>query len=406
MLMNPADPQSWRYPADRSSLESLLAEEPIRQGLESTKALRERNSMRTQLLGGAVMVEAGVLPHLAEATERLTSGFPQLGRVECFVYSASEVNAFVTTGRAQTLVAVSSWAVNHLTTAELAFVLGHELGHVLFGHTEIAVNHLVERAQLPPSSTIRLRAWQRASEISADRAGLLLCGSVDAAAHALFKAASGIVTPGITVSPVRFAGQWSRLLTDVIEDGQRDFWQVSHPLPPLRMQAMLLFWDAWQAQGNGDALAKADAAVGKMLAMMDPAAGERTLNDPILGAFFFWGGLFVALADGQLHEGEHKRLESVAPPGVDAASAIRQAQADDTSCLASFRQSQQARRRKLTAVELHRILYGLIDVASADGQISDAEIGRLRAIGAIVGVPEHACDVIIAQYQKEVRGGN
>src|SRR6185436_14467357 len=116
----------------------------------------------------------------------------------------------------------------------------------------------------------------------------------------LFKAASGVVTPAVVVSATRFASQWQRLLDEVIGDGARDFWQVSHPFPPLRMRAMLLFWEAWRDGAGETALSEPNQAIERMLAMMDPAAAERTLHDPILSGFFFWGGLHVALAGGAL----------------------------------------------------------------------------------------------------------
>jgi uncharacterized tellurite resistance protein B-like protein len=400
--MSIAEATVWRYPGERVAMDQLLADEAIRHGLESGKAARERESLRTKLLGGAVMVEPSVLPHLAEAVDRIARQFPDLGALECFVYAAGDVNAFVTRGRTRTLVAVSSAAVNHLETAELEFVIGHELGHALFGHTEMTAGQLVEEGQLLPAAAMKLRAWQRAAEISADRAGLVLCGSIESAARALFKAASGVVSPATTVSPTRFAGQWQRLLDEVIDDGHRDFWQVTHPFPPLRMQAMLVFWNAWQAMPDQAPLGEANGTVEKMLAMMDPTSADGTLRDPMLGAFFFWGGLYVALADGHVHPEEVRRLESVVPAGLDQADAVARAQARPAVCLEAFGQALASRRRKLTAVELHRIVYGLIDVACADGKVSADELERLREVGGVLGVPAQACDLIIRQYEKEV----
>ena len=84
--------EAWRYPGDSALRELLLSEEPIRRAVESSKVLRERNSVRTRLLASAVAVEARILPHLATAVERLNTQFPQVGQVECFVYNASDVN--------------------------------------------------------------------------------------------------------------------------------------------------------------------------------------------------------------------------------------------------------------------------------------------------------------------------
>ena len=143
-----------------------------------------------------------------------------------------------------------------------------------------------------------------------------------------------------------------------------------------------------------------------MLAMMDPAAGEQTLQDPMLASFFFWGGLHVALADGDIHDGERRRLQSVIPVGLEMNQALAEAYNEPGKCLAAFQLALQSRRRKLSAVELHRVIYGLIDVASADGHVSEDERTRLRELAAVLGVAAGACDVIINQYEREASRAN
>jgi Zn-dependent protease with chaperone function len=78
---------------------------------------------------------------------------------------------------------------------ELRFVVGHELGHSVLGHTWL--NSLVGGMSGLPTSLgaavifiFSLRWWNRACEFSADRAGLLACGSPAKAVSALIKLAS------------------------------------------------------------------------------------------------------------------------------------------------------------------------------------------------------------------------
>jgi uncharacterized tellurite resistance protein B-like protein len=405
--MSLLDEEAWRYPGDRSAMVVVLEDAALRRAIESGKVHHARNSMRTRLLGGAVMVEHGVLPHLASAVDDIQRELPRVGAIECFVYDQPNVNAFVTRGRTRTLVAVSSGAVNHLDADELKFVLGHELGHALCEHIQISTVHLVEQENVLPASVMRLHAWHRAAEISADRAGLVLCGSLDAAARALFKAASGIVNPNVVVSPARFAAQWHRLLEEVIDDGERDLWQLAHPFPALRMEAMLSFFRAWQSTDEASpSLTEVNASVARMLALMDPLAAERTLEDPLLVAFFFWGGLYVAVCDGALHPSEQSRLRSVAPAGLDFHAAMHTALENPRTCFEAFAEAKRARRTKLTALELHRIVYGLIEVASADGEVSHLELERLRELGTVLGISAQACEVIVRQYGQEVRSAD
>ena len=383
-------------------MDELLADEGIRRGLESGKLLQERSTQRSQLLGNAVMVEPSILPHLASAIGSVVRQFPEVGEIECFVYSEAEVNAFVTTGRTRTLIGVSSAAVNHFSDAELCFVIGHEVGHALFQHKSLSAGYLVALGDLSVTDTMRVRAWQRAAEISADRAGLVACGTIESAAHALFKSASGIVSNTVQVSPVRFAEQWHRLLDEVIDEVQRDLWQISHPFPPLRMRALMLFWESVQ-QPDAHPIHDADTAIEKMLAIMDPATAKQALQDPMLRAFFFWGGIYAALSDGTIHDAERRRLESVAPATVNTADAIQRAKEVPASCLEAFTQCHRSRRKKLSAAELHRIVFGLIDVVAADGPVNLGERSRLKELVGVVGIQADACDLLISQYEAEAR---
>jgi len=394
------DHARWRYPADARLLAELMANDQVRKRLESPAYEVARQTSRTGMLAGAVMVDPAVLPHLAEAVEGIRREFPQVQHVDCFVYSSGEMNAFITPGRTGTFIALSSAAVNHLDAAELKYVLGHEFGHAAFGHLDVLAGALLADPALPPGEATRICAWQRAAEISADRMGLAVCGSLAAAARALFKVASGIVSNLVVASPESFAAQWQRLVDEVITEGDRGFHHVSHPFPPLRMRAMLLFSEAMKA-GGGGRIDEANAAIDAMLAMMEPAGRGGTLADPLLRDLFFWGGLIVALADGYVSPSEWQRLATVTPTGVDLQAAVAAAGQDDAACWEHFQGAFRGRRRKFSGLELHRVIYGLYDVASADGKVTDGEMARLRKLAEAIGVVPEACDHIAEQYQRE-----
>ena len=72
----------------------------------------------------------------------------------------------------------------------------------------------------------------------------MCCGSLEVAATALFKTLSGLRIKNLTINPAEFAEQWEHLENEVIEDGDSDHWQLTHPFPPLRMKAMMIFWDS------------------------------------------------------------------------------------------------------------------------------------------------------------------
>ena len=66
---------------------------------------------------------------------------------------------------------------------ELTFVIGHELGHFLLGHS-------LEERQDTESEEYLIRS--RAQEISVDRIGLVSCGSLNISIQVLMKLVSGL----------------------------------------------------------------------------------------------------------------------------------------------------------------------------------------------------------------------
>jgi hypothetical protein len=100
-------------------------------------------------------------------------------------------------------IVVTSAMYDLMTHDEMRFVLGHELGHALSGHAvyRTMLMHLMRLASsfgFIPLGGWALRAivaalleWQRKSELSGDRAGLLCCQDLDIAIRVELKLAAG-----------------------------------------------------------------------------------------------------------------------------------------------------------------------------------------------------------------------
>jgi uncharacterized tellurite resistance protein B-like protein len=170
---------------------------------------------------------------------------------------------------------------------------------------------------------------------------------------------------------------------------------------------MVMHWEAWNSPTStrDEVLKAADDSVRRMLAMMDPSevSDQAVGSDVILSPFFFWGGLYVAAADGDLVDAEQKRLMEVSPPGVDAVESFKIASGQPDACLNRFQNELKSRRQKLSALELYRVMSGVLDVACADGVLSDAEKSRARQIGELVGLRDMACDLVIDRYLNQAK---
>ena len=109
------------------------------------------------------------------------------------------VNAFAG-GVEEPFLVIQEGLITQLSEREQEFVLGHELGHVLFSHMllhMIAQLSVIQGALLAPNVLIgrilaqglgfQVRSWSRYAELSCDRAGLLACQDLTAATHVLLR---------------------------------------------------------------------------------------------------------------------------------------------------------------------------------------------------------------------------
>ncbi len=108
------------------------------------------------------------------------------------------INGYTTGFGDDTLIVLKSGAVDLLTEEELRFVAGHEFGHIKSGHViyHQMANMFNEAMSLLPlvgnlAEPIKylLLYWDRMSEFTADRAGLLACQDIDVAIQAIVKMA-------------------------------------------------------------------------------------------------------------------------------------------------------------------------------------------------------------------------
>jgi Zn-dependent protease with chaperone function len=144
-----------------------------------------------ELLRGARLVtpntEPALSPVIQEAALRLR---PE--KVQFFIAKNKALNAYTFGLTDPKVVVLHSGLFSVMDRDEIQFIIGHELGHVRLGHT--VVNSLVGgMAGIPNSYSaavllqLALLSWSRACEYSADRAGLLACGSPEKAITSLLK---------------------------------------------------------------------------------------------------------------------------------------------------------------------------------------------------------------------------
>ena len=193
--------RAYEHPADRSALVALRKLSGFDTLLRKLFGLFNERAFRLTYLAGAVRVSERQFPHIYELV-RDGSYILDLAEVpEVYVTQNPLVNAMAL-GRDKPFIVITTGMVNLYDPEELRWVVGHELGHILSGHTVyrtmlVILLQLASRVAFLPI-TLGLGAiiwgleeWFRKSELSCDRAGLLAGQDVDAARRALMKLAGG-----------------------------------------------------------------------------------------------------------------------------------------------------------------------------------------------------------------------
>ena len=375
---------SIRYQGDVALLDAVRADPLIQKEVASVDVSRRQDMLRSALLGQGVRIAPRLIPSVHQAFEALRERTGLGSDVEAYVVPSPGINAFVTRAGSRTVVVLHGDTVNALSADELLFVIGHELGHATYGHHDVAERQVFD--QLNPRQRMQILALGRAQEISADRVGLLCCGNLDVAIRALFKCASGLTVPGLAMDAAEFDAQWDQYVGEVLEVGtDTSHGLVTHPLPHLRIRALRQFWDSGLGKGAGNVdwaavRQQTDPAIDRLLAVLDPLARDRPdAPDPILADFFLWGGLFMALAHGDVGADERERLASVTS-AARLQQALSAGQPTAGDCRQRFLDCLGRRKQKLTASEIARIMEGLTQIARADRNFADSEMDALRQI--------------------------
>lgn len=194
--------RAWEHPADRSALVTLRTLQGFDAVVKTLSGLLRERQHRLLYLSTGVRTSEAQFRSLHDMLASCVATLDAAETPELYVVQNPAANAF-TIGMDKPFIVLTTGMVEMLSTEELHFVIGHELGHALSGH---AVNrtilmHLMRLAGnlgWVPVGGWALRAiiaalmeWQRKSELSGDRAGLLCVQDVDAGLRVQLKLAGG-----------------------------------------------------------------------------------------------------------------------------------------------------------------------------------------------------------------------
>ena len=125
---------------------------------------------RAYMLRTAARLSPAMSPRTFETLARSAAALGVTASIDLYCEQSAMLNAYVWPPEGdRVVIVVTNQLLERLDDAELSFVLGHELGHVLVGHTQMP--HATEDSGVSPLVAMRLLSWGRSAEMSADRFG-------------------------------------------------------------------------------------------------------------------------------------------------------------------------------------------------------------------------------------------
>lgn len=194
--------RAYEHPADRSALVALRKLSGFDTVFKTLSGLLPERSLRLLFLSDSVRVSDQQFAHLNDML-----------RDACYILDLEKVPAMYVAqdpqpnamciGMDEPIIVVTTGLVELLDEEEIRAVIGHEVGHALSGHavyrtillflTKIAVRIAwIPLGNLAVMAIVTaLREWFRKSELSCDRAGLLVGQDLNASMRGLMKIAGG-----------------------------------------------------------------------------------------------------------------------------------------------------------------------------------------------------------------------
>lgn len=394
------------YDGDRDYFIEFSEEQAIQEILNEIKEQHGLFASRKHLLKSSLRLTPVLAPNLYAIGNKCKEALGLNVDIEFYVYQNDMFNAACYPPDDKRLyIIVTSGLLERFTQDELTFVIGHEIGHAIFLHHEFPVNQLLDvgRNTLSPLHAMKLFAWKRNAEISADRIGMICCQDFEAAGSTFFKLSSGVTTSSLDFKLQEYIKQFVDL-EKVINDSDIDpeDWYSSHPFSPLRIKALELFKDSEtyfeliHQKGGKITEQKMEEEISKMMSLMEPSyINGESEHGALIQRFIFWGGYLITIADGKIMDEEIEALASIVNEDVYK-RCINEVKGKDMDYVKNYlAEMSDDVNAVLSVMQKLNMLRDLAIISYADNEVDEEELNILYGLAYLLEINENFIDKII-----------
>ena len=278
-----------------SALQGPVVEEVLRK----TKISSNDAYWRSCMEGHCLKVQPVLLPDFHKLCQEVKQKLQFDEPVDFYITGDSTVNAFSLAAEDEGsphIINVNSGLFDLMTQDELRFVIGHELGHLI--NRDTALTRLIQfvfppQSNIPVSLQYKIRLHDQLAELVADRYGYIATEDLNVCVTAFFKMASGLDLTKMSVSIDALLNDNNRRLDFFLHD--RGVSLASHPVNPIRVQALNLFANA----NSEDELTN---GMNELISIL-LKVGDSELDEHV-ARFIASAGILVATSDEGMSEDE------------------------------------------------------------------------------------------------------
>ena len=227
------------------SLWEVLEGDVIQKIKSEAKVEKSGNYYKYLLEGHSFKLGKDLLPELYKPFRDVCEALNFSEPVEFYISNSPDFNASASSSQEEDephLVNLNSGLVNALDEDELRFVIGHELGHIISKNIDIKgiIEFVFPHFQgIPLLLYNKISLWDKLSELTADRYGLIACGDASKCVSAFFKMSSGLSLNRYNLNLATFLEENEKLLESFKK--QNTINVASHPMNPIRIKALEYF---------------------------------------------------------------------------------------------------------------------------------------------------------------------
>lgn len=364
-----------------SQIYNALQGSVVEEVLAKTKASNHDAYWRSNMEGHSLKVDKELLPDFYNLCHEVKRKLNFDEPVDFYITGDSNVNAFSLASEDEEtphIININSALFDLMTEDELKFVIGHELGHLINKDTALArLIHFVfpPQSNIPITLQYKIRLHDQLAELVADRYGFIAIEDLSVCVTAFFKLASGLDLAKMNVSIDALIADNNRRLEYFLKD--KGVSRASHPVNPIRVQALNLFATAQSAE-------QLDKGMDELISIL-LKVGNGELDEPI-AVFIATAGLIVASSDNNVCADEVKRI-------VEELAGLKIFPRQFFDGIAQDNVVEKFGQAVSTILQVNpgmrdAMLGYMIDIVLSDKIIAKEEVGMLYSFGGQIGLSE------------------